>query len=476
MSRRIFEIRDENRSKSKSKEKDKEKMKESIKINQIKESHQKHQEVEFDSEEQLSYSNSWEPNITTTNFEIEEEEDFGLEEYKSEIDGILKEKEEKIKKAYEFERDDKEIEEKIKRKMEKKFKESMTLIKESSDNLFEREKKDLDEKYEEQLENEKKRIEEEVKKELEKCIKNNEEKNEQEKEIEKLEEEIGVLERKLKEITASSSKLEPLSPEKELSSLESELKEDLLSFEDKLNSQIKEKEKENSEKFEREKTEISRKRLIEKQKEEDLNLNLRLENEDEAIENQKKLLVKNNEAKLEHFKTNLIIENNREIEVEKQEILSGFQNDLEAIEKSHEKTQLFYELQKLIFEMEQKALSANSFLDKVKHFIENKNNVLKNLMDKNFFIIKKKLRECDEIKELESYNNREIILQKISGIFNMLFYSIVYGSIQNDLENERSVMVGYSNDLLKKSQDVVSNVDSERKLQLQMYLLEPNFT
>ena len=47
---------------------------------------------------------------------------------------------------------------------------------------------------------------------------------------------------------------------------------------------------------------------------------------------------------------------------------------------------------------EQSAINASSFLDKMKHVIENKSNVFKNLMEQNYFILKKKLKECDDLK------------------------------------------------------------------------------
>ena len=62
----------------------------------------------------------------------------------------------------------------------------------------------------------------------------------------------------------------------------------------------------------------------------------------------------------------------------------------------------------------------------MKHAIENKNNVFKNLMERNYFILKKKLKECDEIKELDNFSNKEVVIQKISGLLNMIFYSNIY--------------------------------------------------
>ena len=104
------------------------------------------------------------------------------------------------------------------------------------------------------------------------------------------------------------------------------------------------------------------------------------------------MISKSNEAKLEHYKNNLMAEYNKNTEKEKKEILQSFQKEINQLKENFEQTKNFYEQQKLLFQTEQSAINASSFLDKMKHVIENKSNVFKNLMEQNYFILKKKIK------------------------------------------------------------------------------------
>ena len=99
-------------------------------------------------------------------------------------------------------------------------------------------------------------------------------------------------------------------------------------------------------------------------------------------------------------------ESKENTEKEKKDILLSFQKEINQVKENFEKTKNFYEQQKLLFQTEQSAINASSFLDKMKHVIENKSNVFKNLMEQNYFILKKKLKECDDLKELDNFSNK----------------------------------------------------------------------
>ena len=111
----------------------------------------------------------------------------------------------------------------------------------------------------------------------------------------------------------------------------------------------------------------------------------------------------------------------------------------------------------------------------MKHVIENKSNVFKNLMEQNYFILKKKLKECDEIKELDNFSNKEIVIQKISGLLNMIFYSNIYETLYKDMINEKDLLGQYLDDLIEKCESVIATLNTDKKIQLGTCICDPNF-
>ena len=198
-------------------------------------------------------------------------------------------------------------------------------------------------------------------------------------------------------------------------------------------------------------------------------------NEDNLLQTKKNMLNKQNEAKLEHYKTLLMNEYSKNTEKQKNEILSSFQNDINVVKSNFEVTKNFYEQQKIIYQTEQSAINASSFLDKMKHIIENKNNVFKNLLEQNYFILKKKMREFEENKELENLQNKDTIMQKISGLLNMIFFSNIYETLYNDMVNEKDMLGKFLDDLIQKCEALIATLNSDKKIQLRMCVCEPNF-
>ena len=187
------------------------------------------------------------------------------------------------------------------------------------------------------------------------------------------------------------------------------------------------------------------------------------------------MLDKQNEVKLEHYKTSLMNEYNEKTRKEKEKILQSLQGDLNVVKSNFEMTKNFYEQQKLIFQAEQSATNATSFLDKMKYIIENKSNVFKNLLEQNYSILRKKMKECEQMKELDNLSNKDVILQKISGLLNMIFFINIYETLYNDMVNEKDLLGKYLDDLIQKCDAIIASLNSEKKIQLSNLISKPNF-
>ena len=186
------------------------------------------------------------------------------------------------------------------------------------------------------------------------------------------------------------------------------------------------------------------------------------------------MLNKAQEAKLEHYKNSLINEYYKNTEKEKKEIMANFESEVSVVKENFEQMKQFYEQQKLIFQAEQSVVTASSFVEKMKSIIENKSSVFKNLLEQNYFILKKKIKECENIKELDSFSNKDVILNKISELLNMVFYANIYETLYNDINSEKETLQQYLEDLILKCEKIISTFNSDKKIQLGMYLCNPN--
>ena len=168
-------------------------------------------------------------------------------------------------------------------------------------------------------------------------------------------------------------------------------------------------------------------------------------------------------------------EYNEKTRKEKEKILHSLQGDLTLVRSNFETTKNFYEQQKLIFQAEQSASNAIGFLDKMKYIIENKSNLFKNLLDQNYIILKKKMKECEEMKELDNLANRDLILQKISSLLNMIFFINIYETLYNDMVNEKDLLGKYLDELIQNCDAIIATLKSEKKIQLNNLISKPNF-
>lgn len=198
-------------------------------------------------------------------------------------------------------------------------------------------------------------------------------------------------------------------------------------------------------------------------------------NEENRLRSQKNMLNQQNQARLELYKSTLIQEYNEKLKKQKDEILKSLQSDLNTVKSNFENTKNFYEQQKIIFQAEQSATNATSFLEKMKYIIDNKSDVFKNLLEQNYLILKKKMKECEEMKELDNLSNKDIIMQKISGLINMIFFINIYETLYNDMVSEKNLLGKYLDELIQKCDSLISTLNSEKKIQLSNLVSKPNF-
>ena len=371
-------------------------------------------------------------NISESVFNIKEEYNTSLkdiDEYKKEVDRIFLEKKEKLNLVFKFDMGETEdIENILNQKYEEELDKETKKEKSKMEEDYEKKKKKLEEQYKEKTEASKAKIKKEIEKDYENSIKKENSKNEEI--ISELNDDIIKLQKELEKLKEENETIKNnnnnFNMNEEIKKYEKKCEEELKEYQDELDVKLERKKKEINEIYEKKKNDYEKSLILEQEKNKEKEMKEKIATEENLIQNKKNKLNKINEAKLKHYKNTLMNEYYKNIEKEKREILASFQKDISQVKENFEKTKNFYEQQKLLFQAEQSAINSASFLDKMKHVIENKNNVFKNLMEQNYFILKKKLKECDEIKELDNFSNKEAVIQKISGLLNMIFYSNIY--------------------------------------------------
>ena len=418
-------------------------------------------------------------NISESVFNVREEYNTSLKdinEYKKEIDRIFLEKKAKLDSVFEFDSEENNNEN-MEQKYEEELEEEIKKEKIRLENEYEKKKKNLEIEYKNKTEKEKERIKKEIEGEYDTVAKIEKSKNDEiigelNDDIEKLEKELEKLREENKNAMNANNSLNMA---EEIKKYEKKCEEELKEYQEQLDEKLEKKRKEINEIYEKKKFDFEKNLQIEQEKNREKELKEKMGIEENIIQNKKNMISKSNEAKLEHFKNNLISEYNKNTEKEKKEILLSFQKEINQVKENFEKTKNFYEQQKLLFQTEQSAINASSFLDKMKHVIENKSNVFKNLMEQNYFILKKKLKECDDLKELDNFSNKDAITKKISGLLNMIFYSNIYETLHQDMINEKDLLEKYLDDLIEKCEAVIATLNTDKKIQLGKCICDPNF-
>ena len=266
-----------------------------------------------------------------------------------------------------------------------------------------------------------------------------------------------------------------LNIEDEIKKYEIKYQKDLKKFENDLEIQYESKKNELNEDFEKKKLEFEKDFMIEKERQKEQELKEKRLNEENILRSTKNRLNQQNQAKLENYKSTLIKEYKEKLDKQKEELMESLKSDLTIVKSNFETTKNFFEQQKIIFQAEQSATNASTFLEKMKYIIENKGDIFKNLLEQNYLILKKKMKECGEIKELDNLLNKDVIMQKISGIINMIFFINIYETLYNDLINEKNLLGKYLDELIQKCDALISTLNSEKKIQLSNLVSKPNF-
>ena len=415
-------------------------------------------------------------NITTNSFNIKEEindkDDF--EEYKKEVDRILEEKKKKLESAFTFNKTN--AEEKVKEKYEKKLEEALKEEKERLETQFNKKKTELENQYKEKLKEQKEKIKKDLEKEYKK--KSDQGKTQNKIKIDNLNKEIDKLQNELKQLQEENENINnnnEINTENEIKKLELESQKEINQYQNTLSIQLEKKKNELTELYEKKKIDYEQNLIAEQDKINQNEINSKMASNEALLQNKKNMLNIANESKLEHYKNSLMNELYKDMEKEKKEIVNSFQNEISVVKKNFENLKNFYEQQKLIFQAEQSVTNGSSFIDKMQNVIENKNAVFKSLLEQNYFILKKKIKEIENLKEIEVFSNKDNLIEKIQEILNMVFYANIYETLYNDLNSEKEVMNKYLDDLIKKCEKIINTFNSEKKIQLGMYLCNPNF-
>ena len=79
------------------------------------------------------------------------------------------------------------------------------------------------------------------------------------------------------------------------------------------------------------------------------------------------------------------------------------------------------------------------------------------------------------MKELDNLANRDLILQKISSLLNMIFFINIYETLYNDMVNEKDLLGKYLDELIQNCDAIIATLKSEKKIQLNNLISKPNF-
>jgi hypothetical protein len=406
-------------------------------------------------------NNSASINFNISNFN---DEDLGFEEYKKEVDKQIEEKKKKIEQLYPQPKTE-DLEKTIREELYAKYQLVIKEEKERMNQVKVKKKEEMKKKYEILFE------------EFKQKIKNEEEEIFREKVEEKkrnLNEEIILLEEEILQLKNTHQKLKLVenkdegSFENEIIKIEEEYRLSLKNLEAELdkgmNSQIANIKGEN----------------LHKKIEYETNLKKSLnENEKSATENliqeKKNFMKKSHLDRIEQIKENIAKEYEQKLEEEKFQFAKNLESFLQDLKFKYEQTQLNYQHQKLLYKTELKINHSTSLNEKIKNIFENKNAIFKNLLDHNYFILKKKLRECENTQELNSFTNKETILNKINEFLTMLFYGSIYEFLLSDINDNKEIISSQLENIILQIEEIILTLNNEKKVQLNLIVNNTNF-
>jgi hypothetical protein len=390
----------------------------------------------------------------------EEENLQTFEQYKKECDKNFEEKKRKLVEVYSFKKVLNEA--KVKMNFENRFKEIIDKEKEKHNSQVRKRKEELDRIYKEKLSEKIRSINDEKSKENE--ILNNEESikiNDIQNKISLTLNDITQLKFKLNENKNLKSNTVSYSRryETEVRKLENTYELQLKQHSNTLDNEFTNKAKQ-----------VEQLWLGKRNEYEGLMNHKNLSNQETALINESLLREKKND-----FQDNLVNQYLGSFEYEKEEAIKGLNLVLSDLKENYDYLKEFYSEQKLLFKTEQTTVYSANLLNKIKTLFDNKNSIFRNLLDNNYYILKKKLSECENLKELNSLQNKDQIVFKIIETLTLIFYSNLYEYLNNDLQNEKNQISDCLEHMIECCEKIISNFNFDKKVQLNMLVCNPNF-
>ena len=193
------------------------------------------------------------------------------------------------------------------------------------------------------------------------------------------------------------------------------------------------------------------------------------------LRDKKNLIMSNHKARIENYKETLISHYEKQAEVEKENYFNEANKELSQLKENYDMMQSVYENQKLIYATEQNVIYASNMLLKLKNIFENKNSVFKNLIDYSYYLVRKKVNEMENNKELALLSNKDIIINKIAESLILIIYENIYEFLITDLNGDKELVTSCLDELTSKLESIIANFSFEKKVQLSMLICNPNF-
>lgn len=423
-----------------------------------------------DTEEPILDLNNYMDNSLTINISHlnNEESNMDIEEYKREVDRNMEEKKSKLRDVFTFNKKIKENE--IKEKFETRFQEIMREEQKRLEEIKIKKKEEMTELYKLKLEETKKKIKKDfIKNQTIKQEEISKKSKTQEIIMNELQNEITNLRLKLNNLNSKETYTEKY--DSEVKKLELNYESKLKNYQSNLENNFNDERKKIQNSYYNKKSDYQN--SLKKSIYEIADKNS--SSPDNILKEKKNIILKSHQQKLNYYQETILTHFETSSEKEKEDSIKSLNLVLNNLKENYDNLKEFYDEQKLLFNTEINIISTSNLINKLRNIFENKNSIFKNLLEQNYFTLKKKVRECENTKELMNFTNRDIIISKITEFLTMIFYENIYEYLYNDVESDKEVIVSCLDDLIRKSEQIISNLDFEKKVQLNMLICNPNF-
>lgn len=189
------------------------------------------------------------------------------------------------------------------------------------------------------------------------------------------------------------------------------------------------------------------------------------------LKNQKEIISKNYQIKLDQFKENLMSYYQSQIELEKEKILIENNDKISSLKNNFERTKKMYELQNTVYMAEQLLYNNSNLVTKLKSMFSNKNSIVKNLIEFSYYQLKKKIFELESNEYFKTLPNKEELIVKIAEILTYILYEQIYEIVIDELDNSKGILSKSIEEVTKSLEKIVSCFPFQNKIQLSMLIL-----